>query len=177
MMSLGWVIGVERGGHWGRWGHRRWQCSACSAECQQQYSQQGDPEPFPFLVTLWLCHILVPSQAAHCCCVLGTCLPGTPATHHMNQQKHLLPIMAGDSPIPQRCQSQPWRGLFQTRQLCLAERQQSTFLYEADRNFKPWMGWDLHRPPSKPIFLTTTRPLPVSYPRSGSAIAAETRTR
>lgn len=29
------------------WGHRRWQCYACSAECQQQYSQQGDPEHLP----------------------------------------------------------------------------------------------------------------------------------
>lgn len=56
---------------------------------------------FPFPVTLWLCHILVLSQASHGCYVLGTCLPQAPATHHVNQQKHLLPIMTGDPPIPE----------------------------------------------------------------------------
>lgn len=95
---------------------------------------------FPFPVTLWLCHILVLSQASNCCCVLGTCLPHSPATRHVNQQKHLLLIMTGDPPIPGNAKTNHGGCFLQQDNFVLPKHKPSTFFYEASRNFKPWMS-------------------------------------
>lgn len=146
------------------WGHRRWQCYACSAECQQHYSQQGDPEHLPIprdsvavphpgavtglprLLRAW--HVS-PSSPSHPSCESVK----APPAHHDRRPSYSW-----------RCQSQAWRGFFRQDSFVLPKDKPPTFLYEADSNFKPWMDWDLHRPPSKSVFLTTTLPLPVSIP-------------